>query len=122
MRRRTGGVAAGLILAATLACTGSVASAAQPAIKTKPGSQWTFAEKGAACEVETFASGGTWTSDQYGDSGTYTGGGSSIQLIWTAGDDEGLTYSGHWVAAKKEFKGSGVDKKATLTKGTNPAC
>ena len=122
MRRRTGGVAAALIMAATLAWTGSVASAAQPAVKTKPGSQWTFGIKGGACEVETFAAGGTFTSDLYGDSGTYTGGGSSIQMHWTAGGDAGLTYSGQWIAAKKEFKGSGADKKATLAKGTNPAC
>ena len=61
---------------------------AAPAAGVKPGSVWTLelnVPNDDSCEVETFASGGTFTSDLYSDSGTYTKTPGHIAMTWTAG-------------------------------------
>lgn len=86
MRRFVVAAAAGLAMAATMAWPGGVATAAQSALKVTPGSRWTveFPPSVAGCEVATFASNGTFTTD-FGDSGSWAFGGRNFTMLWTSG-------------------------------------
>ncbi len=126
MLRRAVVVVGGLAMATSLGLAGvGVASAAVPALKVKPGSQWTLEYHGVegtgGCEVDRMASNGTFTSDLYGDSGTWSGGGSTITMTWTAGDDSGVTFSGTFTKTPtKEYKGSfNTGFTAALVKGVH---
>lgn len=107
MLRRTAVLAAGLALTASIGLVGAgAASAASPALKIKNGAQWTNEVNGGLCEVQTFSSNGTWTSDLYGDSGTWSGGGDRIDIKWTGGDEAGLTFHGPFTTTPtKEYSG-----------------
>ena len=113
MLRRTAVIVAGLAMATSFGLAGAgAASAAAPALKVKPGSHWTLEDHGiegtGGCEVDTMASNGTFTSDLFGDSGTWSGGGSTITVTWTAGSDNGVVFTGTFVRTPttKEYKGS----------------
>lgn len=92
------------------------------------GSAWTLSVVGGGCEVQTFTGGGTWTADDYGDAGTFTGGQSTITEIITtsAVDDKGDTVSASWSKSLKEFTGTGVFRgktdAVTLVKGALNGC
>lgn len=49
------------------------------------GSKWTAENDKGLCEVITFKPGHTFTGSDPGDAGTYTGGGATITMHWTAG-------------------------------------
>lgn len=87
----------------------------------KPGGQWTVEVTDAACEVQTIGANGTWTADLYGDAGTYTGGGTKIKEVWTAGDDINSKFTGKWSTSAKDYTGTfkKLDKGETgqLVKG-----
>lgn len=97
--RRVAVIAGGLAMATSFGLAGAgAASATAPALKVKPGSEWTLEDHGiehtGGCEVDTMASNGTFTSDLFGDSGTWSGGGSTITMTWTTGEDNGATFNG----------------------------
>ncbi len=112
MLRQAAMTLAGLAMAAGFGLAGAgAASAAAPALKVKPGSQWTLEDHGiegtGGCEVDTMASNGTFTSDLFGDSGTWSGGGATITVTWTAGDDNGVVFTGTFTKTpRKEYRGS----------------
>jgi hypothetical protein len=115
MLRRAAVTVAGLAMATSFGLAGAgVASAAAPALKVKPGSQWTLEDHGiegtGGCEVDTMASNGTFTSDLFGDSGTWSGGGATITVTWTAGSDNGVVFTGTFTKTpRKEYRGSLTD-------------
>ncbi len=121
--RRLAVLAAGLAMVATLGVTGvSGAAASVPALHVKPGGVWTELNKQGGCEVQTFATGGTWTADIGGDAGTYTGGGKTLLETWTAGQDATLTFTAKYSRSKKKYVGTfggGFDQGDTgyLVKG-----
>ena len=103
MRRRAGMIGAGLIAAATLAWPGGVATAAQPAAKVKVGSQWTLVEVGSGCEILNFKTADRFAADFFGDKGTYTSVGKTLNLLWKRGNNAGATFTGTYV--KKTIDG-----------------
>jgi hypothetical protein len=113
MLRRSAAMVSGLAMATSLGLAGAgVASAAAPALKVKPGSHWTFEDHGiehtGGCEVDRMSANGTFRSDLFGDSGTWSGGGTTITMTWTAGDDHGVVFTGTFTSTTrvKEYKGS----------------
>jgi hypothetical protein len=98
-------------MAVSLGLSGGVASATAPALKVQPGSRWTLEDHGiehtGGCEIDTMRANGTFTSDLFGDSGTWSGGGRTITMTWTAGSDSGVTFSGTFTRTPvKEYSGS----------------
>jgi len=85
------------------------------ALHVRPGGVWTGEANTAGCEVQTFAANHTWSADQFGDSGTYKGGGKKITVTETAGDDSPSAFSGTYSKAKQEYIGSFSGKGAGLT-------
>jgi hypothetical protein len=113
MVRRAAAIAGGLVLTASVGLAGAgVASAAVPVLKVQPGSHWTFEDHGiehtGGCEIDTFSSNGTFASDLFGDSGNWSGGGPTITMTWTAGEDNALVFTGTFTKTStvKEYKGS----------------
>jgi hypothetical protein len=93
------------------------------AAHVKPGGTWTSEADGNGCEIQAFGAGHTWTGDNFGDSGTYAGGGKKITMTDTAGTDTSLVFSGSYSTATKQYTGtfSGRDDitaKGQLVKGT----
>jgi hypothetical protein len=112
MWRRMAVIGGGLAMAVSFGLAGvGVASAAAPTLKVKPGSKWTLEDHGiehtGGCEVDTMSPNGTFTSDLFGDSGTWSGGGSTITVTWTTAQDRGVIFSGTFTTTPvKEYKGS----------------
>jgi len=75
-----------------------------PALHIKSGGEWTAENVEGGCEVQTFGA-GTFTADIGGDSGSYSSVGTKISETWNAGQDEGLTFKGHYSKSLKEYKG-----------------
>lgn len=101
--RRAVAVATGLAMATTFGLAGTgVATAAAPALHVHNGSQWTaeFGDQGG-CEVDTFASNGTFTGHD-GDAGTWSGGGKTLSMTWTMGPAKGLGFRGTFTKTPKE--------------------
>ena len=125
MFRKTAVVGAGIIMAITAVWTGAVASATQPASKITAGSKWTVVFKGGGCEVQTFASHGTWTADRYKDAGTYGVDGRTLDEQRTKGDDKGLSFDALYNKAKNDYKGQfgGISAgSGKLVKGAESSC
>lgn len=112
MVQRAAMVATGIAMATSFGLTGAgMASAAAPALKIKPGSQWTLEDHGiehtGGCEVDTMASNGTFISDLFGDSGTWSGGGTTLTMTWTAGSDNGVVFTGTFTKTpRNEYEGT----------------
>ncbi len=127
MLRRAAGIAAGLALVGSLGLAGAGAtSAATPALKIHSGSLWTQVVSGAGCEVLTFHSNFTFVTTEFGgDAGKWKGGGATIKMKWTAGNDRGLTFQGSFTKTPvKEYSGIVNDGNAAgqLVKGAVPGC
>ncbi len=106
MMRRIGVAAGGLAIAAALGLVGAGSASAAPALKIKNGAEWTIEVNNAECEVQTFSSNGTWTSDRNGDAGTWSGGGETIHIKWITGLEDGLTFKGTYTKTPtKEYSG-----------------
>ena len=95
-------VATGITIAASVGLAGRrVASAAAPAGKIKSATIWTLELSPGLCFHDTFNTTThrftSFTSNPvepgYGK-GTWSGGGSSISLVWTKGDGKGFGFSG----------------------------
>lgn len=118
MVRRAAMVASGLTLATSLGLTGAgVVSAAVPALKIKPSAIWTLEMRHGACEHDIFdVTFHQFTSDRYGDGGVWSGGGSTISMIWTVGASSSVTFSGVFVSTTTpaEYKGSVNDGGAII--------
>jgi hypothetical protein len=103
-------ISAGLVMAASFGLAeAGVSSAAVPAVQhVLPGSKWTLEDNnGGGCEVDTFQASGTFTSDLFGDSGTWIGGGATIKVKWTAGQDTGFVFKGTFTRTPvKEYTGT----------------
>ena len=105
--RRAAAIAAGLAMATSFGLAGAgMASAAAPALKIKPGATWTFESSARGCEHDVFHSSGVFVADN-GGSGTWTGGGSTISMDWEAGNNIGMTFSGHFVSTTTPVEYSG---------------
>ncbi len=83
--RRVAIVASGLAMATSLGLTGAgVASAAVPALEIKPGATWSISiegDGGSGCSLATFGlTSNTFVTNFGGDSGTFAGGGSTINM------------------------------------------
>ena len=131
MLRRGAVIAAGLALAASFGLAGvGTASAAAPALKIQNGATWTIELNGGECQLDHFSSQGTFASPDpefQGDAGTWSGGGPTITMKWTAGDDTGLKFKGTFTRQPvKEYLGKfgGIAKGSTgqLVKGAVPDC
>ena len=89
---------------------------------------WT-AEDGSSynCEVDTFATSGTFTGDKDGDTGKWRGGGTTITMKWTAGGAVGLVFRGTFTKTPvKEYAGTfsldGQNTPGVLVKGAVSGC
>ena len=102
-------IAAGLAMTACLGLVGlDAASAASPALHIKQGAVWSVVVNGerSFCEQLTFSSWGTFAADRYNDSGTWTGGGKTITVNWTAGSSSPSTFTGTFrTTPVGEYKG-----------------
>jgi hypothetical protein len=103
------------------------ASAASAALHIKPGAKW-YVEVSHGCrEVETFQP-GNFTGDKGGDAGTWTGGGTMIDMTWTAGLAAGETFSGTFtLTPQREYRGTFSFDGNTVTgklvkRATLPGC
>jgi hypothetical protein len=110
MWRRAAVVAAVLAMGASVGLAGAgVASAVTPALHVTGGSIWTTEITGAGCQLDLFKSNGHFHSPEIefnGDAGTWSGGGSTIKMVWTKGEDTGLTFKGTYVKAYQEYTGN----------------
>jgi hypothetical protein len=92
----------------------------------KPNGVWTLTIVGAGCEVQTFAPGYTWTADDFGDAGTYSGGNTTISEDFTAGEDAGGTFTAAYSKSDKDYSGTGTFEgmsfPVTLVKGAQSGC
>ena len=131
MLRRAAVIAAGLAMATSFGFAGAgMASAAAPALKIKPGAIWSMEYNVGSnpClqnhfEVTSKTSGGF--NDEDFDQGTWSGGGSTIKMKWTAGTFEGWTFKGTYTTTPvKEYVGSfgggGAGVTGQLVKGVPP--
>jgi hypothetical protein len=96
MLRRAGVIAAGLAMATSFGLAGAgAASAVEPALHIHNGATWTIEVSVGSCQHDVFTSNGHFTSPDTqfgGDRGRWTGGGPTITMEWTAGNDAGLTF------------------------------
>jgi hypothetical protein len=108
--RRTVAAAAGIAMAANVGLVGAgAASGAAPGVKVKQGAIWTEKEVHGGCEQLVFSSNGTFAAANptlNGDTGTWSGGKSTITVDWTGGLDAGLTFSGTFIPAKGYYNGT----------------
>jgi hypothetical protein len=122
MARRAAMVAVGIGMVTSLGLAGAgAASATGPALHIKSGSPYSI-EWGATCEALTFSSSGTFTSDLFGDSGTWSGGKTTLSMNWTAGSDQDAKFTGTF--AHKDYTGKlkAADKEkfsAIVAKGAS---
>ena len=110
MVRRVGAFAAGLAAVASFGLAGTgAASAVAPAIHIRNGAEWTLVIRPhnfSGCEVETFASNGTFKGDTFHDSGTWSGGDQTLSMTWTKGSNRGISFHGTFMeTSPKEYKG-----------------
>lgn len=124
--RRAAVIAGGLAMATSFTLAGAgTASAAAPGLKEiKPGATWTIEINHGGCEQAVFnTTTHHFTSDLFGDKGTWSGGGSKLSMTWKAGAHSGVTYSGDFVSTTTpvEYKGlandGGVTGKTKVVKG-----
>ena len=121
---------AGLAMAASVGLAGvGAASAASPAVlHIQAGSQWHDADASTSCgEVITFAANGTFTADQLGDSGTWSGGGTTLTMRWTAGGSAGASFNGTFTKTPvHEYLGkfgvNGAHLRGKIVKGAVAGC
>jgi hypothetical protein len=108
--------------------TSAMALAAAPKLHITLGTQWTEYVVIGQCQVLTFAEKGTgpnrFTSDKFGDGGTYSGGGRKVSATVTTGGDVGLTFKGRWVKSVKwyelTFGGNATGNVGLLVEGVDP--
>jgi hypothetical protein len=125
MLRRAEANTAGLAMATSFGLVGAgVASAAAPTLKIKPFATWTLELKAGGCELDSFNTFvNTFVPDESPPaSGNWSGGGSTIKMVWTAGDNTGLSFRGHFASTTTpvEYQGTasenGNSVKAKLVK------
>ncbi len=91
-----------------------------------PGGSWTLQVESGFCEVQTFHMGGTWTADNYGDTGTWTGGGKTLDENFTGGEDAGGCIATTYSKTSKDYSGIGFFQEmsfpVTVTKGAVAGC
>ncbi|HXW36278.1 MAG TPA: hypothetical protein VEJ87_17005 [Acidimicrobiales bacterium] len=113
-----------------LAGTGTAPAAALEH-HVKPGSQWTVEvdTPTAFCEIATFDSNGSFTTDSGGDSGSWTGGGKKLGMHWSQGRDSGedflygTYYSGiHTYVGVFEYEHDGVGYYTEVVEGVVAGC
>jgi hypothetical protein len=108
--------------------TSGMALAAPPKLHITVGSQWTEYVVVGHCVVLTFAEKGTgpnhFSSDMFGDGGTFSGGGQRVSATVTTGGDVGLTFKGRWVKSvgwyELTFGGNGTGNVGLLVEGIDP--
>jgi hypothetical protein len=110
-------LAAAVVMLTGLGFTAGEASA-QPTVEgIVYGSQWTVAFEGNCFETVTFYT-HTFVADRYGDSGTYTGGTSTLQMKWTEGGDKPDTFAGVYSRSRMGYLGRFDGRhRGSVTKG-----
>lgn len=135
--RQAAMAATGVALAASLGLSGvCTASAAAPAAKIKSDATWTLETPVLGlCYKDTFNTTthrfASFTDNAvepgYGK-GTWSGGGSSISLVWTKGDGKGMGFSGTFTSTPgKSYQGEITFNsqnycEGLLAKGSAPGC
>jgi hypothetical protein len=121
--RRAALIAAGLVMAAGVGVAGA-GTASATELKIHNDAVWTMRTSDGGCELEQFASNGTFTSGGHndGDAGKWSGGEGTIKMTWTTGDAAGLKFKGTYAA--KAYSGSLNQPGGTgeLLKGAAPSC
>ncbi len=129
MIRKTAVLAAGLVLTASVGLVGvGSASGVSPALHIKPGAKWTV-EPEEGCETVKFLANYTFTTrNDFGDAGTWSGGGDTIKMRWTQGLSQGRSFIGASFANRpvREYVGTLGNKTergpAWLVKGAVAGC
>lgn len=127
MLRRTGLIAAGLVMATSFALAG-VGTASAALLRLKANSTWTLETKTGCLQADVFESGGAFIAyngvGPNADRGTWSVRGKTISMIWTSGGDVGQSFTGHFVTTTTphEYKGGefiagNFVQKAMLVKG-----
>jgi hypothetical protein len=106
----------------------SVAFAAPSKLHITLGSQWTQYVVVGHCQVLTFGDKEVgvnhFSSDMFGDAGTYSGGGKRVNASVTTGGDAGITFKGKWVKSvgwyELTFGGEGTGNVGLLVEGVDP--
>jgi len=135
--RRAAMAATGIALATSLGLSGvCIASAAAPAAKIKSGAIWTLETTVLGlCFKDTFnTTTHRFTSitinpvDSGYGKGTWSGGGSSISMVWTKGVGKGMGFSGTFSSTPgKSYQGeitinAEPYSDGLLVKGSAPGC
>jgi hypothetical protein len=129
MLRRAAVTTVGLAMATSFGLAGAgMALAAAPALKEiKPGATWTFVAGGGGCELDVFnTTTHHFTSDVSSDKGTWSGGGSTVSMVWKKGGDAGATFSGTFSKRPSRYlgplRGHLAGKTGELVKGALHGC
>jgi hypothetical protein len=136
MTVRCAAVVTGVVLATSLGLSGvCAASAAAPTTRIKSGATWTLEPPVLGlCFKDTFNTiNHRFTSftdnavDPGYGKGTWSGGGSSISLVWKKGDGQGMRFSGAFTTTPaKSYQGEITFGSETLegllVKGSAPGC
>lgn len=129
MLRRAAAIATGLAMATSFGIAGA-GTAAAPALKVHNGATWTIEVNEGGCQLDVLHSNYRFSSPDgqfNGDAGTWSGGGKTIRMKWTAGSDVGLKFQGTFTSTPvKEYVGTfgGIAAGDTgqLVKGAVPGC
>jgi hypothetical protein len=111
MWRRAVVLAAGLAMTASagLMGAGAASAATTGSLHIADGSTWTLVVNAGGCQVDVFSSTGRFYSPETqfgGDAGTWSGGGSTLKMVWKKGDNAGLTFKGTYTKTPvKEYVG-----------------
>jgi hypothetical protein len=105
------------------------ASAVAPRLHVTPSETWTVElPPGDGClEHVVFHHHGKFVADKYGDAGTWSGGGATISMNWTAGFYQNESFSGTWTKAPSKgysgtFVGPEITFRGMLVKGAVAGC
>jgi hypothetical protein len=89
---------------------GGAVSASTSVLHITDGSTWTFMVDGGGCQLDVFSATGHFVSPNVlygGDAGTWSGGGSTLKMVWKKGNDAGETFKGTFTKTPvKEYVGT----------------
>ena len=125
MFRKTAVLGAGIIMAATVAWTGGIASATQPASKITAGSKWTSFSRVAAAKSRRSAHMARGLPIGTKMRALTASMGAPLDEQWTKGADKGLSFDALYNKAKNDYKGQfgGIAAgSGKLVKGAESSC
>jgi opacity protein-like surface antigen len=124
--------AAGLAILTSfgLAGAGAASAAASRQLHITDGSTWTLEVNGGGCQLDVFSATGHFRSPEIGfggDGGTWSGGGSTLTMVWKRGYDAGLKFNGTFSKSPLaeyvgDMGGIGAGFTGEMVKGAVPGC